>query len=176
MKKRKINYSNGLDLSIWMMKMEILIHELLHMFEKLVLMLTVFYLKKFIVKVLVKTQRDSFQLSVTSRPSFDLSAEHSSRPSFAGTSTTGYDGSRGEGTNDGSDTGNDGGDIANRQISQYPLSPFTGEDDFTHATQDETTGLGELVQVLEPLESHIEVDNEGWHITMRINCGLVLSL
>ena len=24
-----------------------------------------------------------------------------------------------------------------------------------------TTGLGELVQILEPLESHIEVDNEG---------------
>ena len=58
-------------------------------------------------------------------------------PSFAGTSTTGYDGSRGEGTNDGSDTENDGGDIADRQISQYPLSPFNGEDYFTHATQDE---------------------------------------
>ena len=38
-----------------MMKMEILIHELLHMFEKQVLMLSGFYLKKFIVKVLVKT-------------------------------------------------------------------------------------------------------------------------
>ena len=59
-KKRKINYSNGLDLSIWMIKMEILIHELLHMFEKLVLMLTVFYLKKFIVKVSVKTQETHF--------------------------------------------------------------------------------------------------------------------
>ena len=81
--------------------------------------------------------RDSFQPAVTSRPSFDSSAEHSSRPSFAGTSTTGYDGSRGEGINDGSDTRNDGRDIADRQISQYPLSPFTGEDDFTHATQDE---------------------------------------
>ena len=56
--------------------------------------------------------RDSFQPAVTSRPSFDSSAEHSSRPSFAGTSTTGYDGSRGEGANDGSDTRNDGGDIA----------------------------------------------------------------
>ena len=64
----------------------------------------------------------SFQSAVTSRPSFDSSAEHSSRPSFAGTSTTCYDGSRGEGTNDGSDTKNDGGDIAYRQISQYPLS------------------------------------------------------
>ena len=38
-----------------MMKMEIPIHELLHMFEKQVLMLSTFYLKKFIVKVLVKT-------------------------------------------------------------------------------------------------------------------------
>ena len=78
--------------------------------------------------------RDSFQHVVTSRPSFDSSVEHSSRPSFAGTSSTGYDGSRGEGTNDGSDTGNDGGDNADRQQSEYPLSPFTGEDDFTHAT------------------------------------------
>ena len=84
--------------------------------------------------------RDSFQPAVTSRPSFDSSVEHSSRPSFAGTSTIGYDGSRGEGTNDGSDTGNDGGDIADPQQSQYPLSPFTGEDDFTHATQDEDHG------------------------------------
>ena len=81
--------------------------------------------------------RDSFQPVVTSRPSFDSSVEHSS---FAGTSTTGYDGSRREGTNDGSDTGNDGRDIADSQQSQYPLSPFTGEDDFTHATQDEDHG------------------------------------
>ena len=114
--------------------MEILIHELLHMFDKQVLMLTVFYLKKFIVKVSVKTRETHFSPLL---PSFDSSVEHSSRPSFAGTSTTGYDGSRGEGTNDGSDTGNDGGDIADRLISQYPLSPFTGEDDFIHVTQDE---------------------------------------
>ena len=40
--------------------MEILVHELLHMSEKQVLMLTVFYLKKFIVKVLVKTQETHF--------------------------------------------------------------------------------------------------------------------
>ena len=71
----------------------------------------------------------------------DLSVEHSSRSSFAGTSTTGYDGSRGEGTNDGSDTGNDGGEIADLQQSQYPLSPFNGEDDFTHATQDKDHGF-----------------------------------
>ena len=38
-----------------MMKMEILIHELLHMFDKKVLMLSEFYLKKFIVKVSIKT-------------------------------------------------------------------------------------------------------------------------
>ena len=84
--------------------------------------------------------RDSFQHVVTSRPSFDSSVEHSSRPSFAGTTTIGYDGSRGEGTNDGSDTGSDGGDNADRQQSEYPLSSFTGEDDFTHATQDEDHG------------------------------------
>ena len=59
--------------------------------------------------------RDSFQPVVTSLPSFDSSVEHSSRPSFAGTSTTGYDGPRGEGTNNGSDTGNDGGHNADRQ-------------------------------------------------------------
>ena len=40
-------------------------------------------------------------------------------------------------TNDGSYTINDGGDIGDQQQSQCPLSPFTGEDDFTHATQDE---------------------------------------
>ena len=84
--------------------------------------------------------RDSFQSVVTSRASFDSSAEHSSRPSFTGTSTIGYEGSREKGTKDGSDTGNDGGDIAYRQQSQYPLSLFTGEDDFTHATQDEDQG------------------------------------
>ena len=60
MKKKIINYSNGLDLSIWMMKMEILIHELLHMFEKQVLMLSMFYLKKFIVKVSVKKRETHF--------------------------------------------------------------------------------------------------------------------
>ena len=58
--------------------------------------------------------RDSFQPAITSRPSFDSSVEQSSRPSFSGTSTTCFDDSRGEGTNDGSDTGNDGGDIADR--------------------------------------------------------------
>ena len=85
------------------MKLEILIHELLHMFEKQVLMLSRFYLKKFIMKVSVKTLEIHFSLVVTSQPSFNSSVEHSSRPSFACSSTTGYDGSRGERTNDGSD-------------------------------------------------------------------------
>ena len=53
---------------------------------------------------LSQVTRDSFHHVVTSRPSFDSSVEHSSRTCFAGTSTIGYDGSRGEGTNDGSDT------------------------------------------------------------------------
>ena len=43
-----------------MIKMEILIHELLHMFEKHVLMLSEFYLKKFIMKILVKTRGTNF--------------------------------------------------------------------------------------------------------------------
>ena len=45
-----------------MMKMEILIHELLHLFEKQVLMLSGFYLKKFIVKVSIKTLETHFSL------------------------------------------------------------------------------------------------------------------
>ena len=51
-----------------MMKMEILIHELLHMFEKQVLMLNGFYLKKFMMKVLVKTQRNHFNLLLLFNP------------------------------------------------------------------------------------------------------------
>ena len=43
-----------------MMKMEILIQALLHMFEKQELMLSRFYLKKFIAKVLVKTRGTHF--------------------------------------------------------------------------------------------------------------------
>ena len=34
----------------------------------------------------------------------------------------------------------DGGDNVDRQQIIYPLSPFTGEDDFMHATQDENHG------------------------------------
>ena len=81
--------------------------------------------------------RYSFQPAVTSQPSFDSSVEHSGIPSFSITSTIGYDGLRREGTNDGSDTGNDGGAIENLQQSQYPLSSFTSEDDFTHIIKDE---------------------------------------
>ncbi|RVW63597.1 hypothetical protein CK203_057404 [Vitis vinifera] len=65
------------------------------------------------------------------------SVGHSSRPSAAGTSTSGYDGSRG-GTDDGGD--NAGGDINERQHSQYPVSQFTCENTFTHCTQDEDHG------------------------------------
>eukprot|EP00261_Vitis_vinifera_P039878 XP_019081121.1 PREDICTED: uncharacterized protein LOC109124050 [Vitis vinifera] len=65
------------------------------------------------------------------------SAGHSSRPSAAGTSASGYDGSRG-GTDDGGD--NAGGDINERQHSQYPVSQFTCENTFTHYTQDEDHG------------------------------------
>ena len=43
-----------------MMNMEIMIHKLLHMFEKQMLTLSGFYLKKFIVKVLVKTRGTHF--------------------------------------------------------------------------------------------------------------------
>ena len=43
-----------------MMKMEIMIHELLHMFKKHVLMLKGFYQKKFIAKVSVKTLETHF--------------------------------------------------------------------------------------------------------------------
>ena len=43
-----------------MMKMEIPIHELLHMFEKQVLMLSGFYPKNFIVKVSSKTLETHF--------------------------------------------------------------------------------------------------------------------
>ncbi|RVW22823.1 hypothetical protein CK203_103197 [Vitis vinifera] len=80
------------------------------------------------------------QPAITSRPSFDsTSVEHSSRPSATGTSASGYDGSRREGTNDGSDPGNDEGDVRQQQQSGQPLA-FTCEDDFTHCTQDEDHG------------------------------------
>ena len=61
--------------------------------------------------------KDSFiwgvsQLTVIFRSSFNsTSVEHSNRPSTTGTSTSGYDGSSGERTNDGRDPGNDGKDL-----------------------------------------------------------------
>ncbi|RVW59611.1 hypothetical protein CK203_100705 [Vitis vinifera] len=77
------------------------------------------------------------ELVVTSRPSFDsMSVEHSSRPSVTDTFASGYDCSRGEGTNDGSDPGNDERDVRQQQQSGQPLT-FTCEDDFTHCIQDE---------------------------------------
>ena len=67
-----------------------------------------------------------------------MSVEHSSRPSTVGTFASDYDGSRREGTNNGSDLGNDGGDIRQQQQSGQPLTPFTCENDFTYyCTQDE---------------------------------------
>ena len=44
-----------------------------------------------------------------------MSVEHSSRPSAIGTFASGYDGSRGDETNDGSDPGNDEGDVRQQQ-------------------------------------------------------------
>ena len=100
-----------------MMKMEILIHKLLHMFEKQVLMLSGFYLKKFIVKVLVKTRDTHFSPQLLLNPILIQVLNIVVDQVFPGTSTIGYDDSRGEGTNDVSDTGNDGGDIENLQQS-----------------------------------------------------------
>ena len=139
MKKRILNYSNGLDLSIWMMKMGNPDPRIAAHVQEVGVDVDLVLSEEVLSESFSQDTRDSFQLVDTSRPSFD-SSEHSSRPSFSCTSTIGYDGLRGEGTNDGSDTGNDGGDIVDRQISQYPLSLFTSEDDFIHATQDEDHG------------------------------------
>ena len=85
-----------------------------------------------------KDTDDSFQATLNSHQKVDsTSIGQSSRPSAAGTSASGYDGSRG-GTDDGSD--HTGGDIGERQQSQYPMSQFTCENDFTHCTQDEDHG------------------------------------
>ena len=61
------------------------------------------------------------------------SVDQSNRPSATGTSasTSSYDGSKGRTYNRGD---NAGGDIRQQQQSQYPMSPFTCEDDFTHYT------------------------------------------
>ncbi|RVW98216.1 hypothetical protein CK203_031883 [Vitis vinifera] len=110
--------------------------------------------------------RDSFQQGisqppVTSRPSFDsTSVEHSSRPSATGTSASDYDGSRGEGTNDGSDPGNDEGmlDNNNKVDNHWHLLVKM----ISHIVlKMKTTALEEPVRCWKPLESHIEEDNEG---------------
>ncbi|RVW28549.1 hypothetical protein CK203_100576 [Vitis vinifera] len=67
-----------------------------------------------------------------------ISAGQNSRPSAIGTFASSYDGSR-DGTNDESD--NARGDIGERQYSQYPMSQFTRESDFTHYTQNEDHGF-----------------------------------
>ncbi|RVW64943.1 hypothetical protein CK203_041844 [Vitis vinifera] len=85
-----------------------------------------------------KDTDDSFHVALHSHQEIDsTSAGHSSRPSAACTSASGYDGSRG-GTDDGRDNGE--GDIDERRHSQYPISQFTCENDFTHCTQDEDHG------------------------------------
>ncbi|RVW94930.1 hypothetical protein CK203_034508 [Vitis vinifera] len=85
-----------------------------------------------------KDTEDSFQGALNSHQEVDsTSIGQSSRPSAADTSASGYNGSRG-GTNDGSDHA--GGDIREHQQSQYPMSQFTYENDFTYCTQDEDHG------------------------------------
>ena len=81
---------------------------------------------------------DSVQTTLNSHQEIDsTSVGHCSRPSTASTSASGYNGSRG-GTDYGGD--NAGGDIYERQHSQYPVNQFTCENDFTHCTQDEDHG------------------------------------
>ena len=84
-----------------------------------------------------KDTDDSLHATYSQQEIDSTSAGHSSRPSAAGTSASGYDGSRG-GIDDGGD--NTRGDIYERQHSQYPINQFTCENDFTHCTQDENHG------------------------------------
>ena len=85
-----------------------------------------------------KDTEDSFQRALDSHQEVDsISVSQSSRSSVASTFASSYDGSKG-GTDDGND--NAGGDIRERQQSQYPMSQFTCENDFTHCTQDEDHG------------------------------------
>ena len=96
-------------------------------------MLSVFYLKKFIVKVLVNTRKTHFSSLLLLDPLLiqvlnivvDLvfpvhllqvmMAQEERGPMIVVIL-------------------NDGGDIADQQQSQYPLGPLTSEDNFTHAT------------------------------------------
>ncbi|RVW61035.1 hypothetical protein CK203_045824 [Vitis vinifera] len=84
-----------------------------------------------------KDTNDSLHATYSHQEIDSTSAGYSSRPSAAGTSASGYDGSRG-GTDDGGDNG--GGDIDECRHSQYPINQFTCENDFTHCTQDEDHG------------------------------------
>ena len=75
-----------------------------------------------------KDTDDSFETALNSHYSIDsISVGQISRPSVIGTSAFGYDG-----TDDGCD--NVGGDVGQQQQSQYPMSPFTCEDDLTRCT------------------------------------------
>ena len=90
-------------------------------------------------EIFSKDTDDSVHAVLNSHQEIDsTSVDHSSIPSAAGTFASGYDGSRG-GTDDEGD--NAGGDINERQHSQYPMSQFTFENDFTHCTQDEDHGF-----------------------------------
>ena len=84
-----------------------------------------------------KDTDNSFEATLNPHPSVNsTSVRQSSRLSVAGTSASDYDGLR-DGTDDGSD--NAGEDVGQQQ-SQYPMSSFTYEDDFTLCTQDEDHG------------------------------------
>ena len=144
-----------------MMKMKIMIHELLHMFEKQVLMLNEFYLKKFIVKVSIKTLETHFSslllldhlLNQVLNIVVDLVLlvlllhammdQGEKRPMMIV--------------------------ILEMMIGIMQIDNKMN----THRVHSlvkmishmlykmKTTGLKELVQILEPLKSHIEVDKEG---------------
>ncbi|RVX18949.1 hypothetical protein CK203_006858 [Vitis vinifera] len=113
-----------------------------------------------------QTREIHFDKEFLSRQSFlDLSfdstsVEHSSRPSAIGTSASGYDGSRGEGTMM----------VATLEMMKGMLDNNNKVDNHWHllvkmishiVLKMKTTALEEPVQVLEPLEIHIEEDNEG---------------
>ena len=144
-----------------MMKMEILIHELLHMFEKQVLMLSGFYLKKFIMKILVKTQGTHFNPLLLLGPLLievlnivvdqvllvllvQVMMAQEERGLMMVVILEMMVGIL---------------QIHNKVNIHSAHSPVKMISHMLHKMQ--TTGLGESVQVLEPLGSHIEEDNEG---------------
>ena len=143
------------------MKIEILMHELLHMFEKQVLMLSGFYLKKFIMKVLVKTQETHFNLLLLLDPLLIqvlnivvdqvllvlllqvMMPQEQRRPMMVVILEMMVGILQ----------------IHNKVNIHLAHSPVKMISHMLHKMK--TTGLGGPVQVLEPLESHIEDDNEG---------------